>query len=232
MTPGEPSEEITVGLADDHTLFREGVRGMLATDPTIKIVGEAADGYAAAKLAIHHRPDILLLDVEMPGPGAPSIIREVKQNCPGVHIIVLTMHDDADMVQNLLNCGATAYLVKSILRNELIAAIHSVAQRPDAVLVSVSRQSIAFMDGNRHASTKNLLSERESEVLQLIAEALSNAQIAARLRITEATVKRHLTNIYAKLNAVSRVDAIRKAAEARLIGPGPRPGQSGGVPKG
>lgn len=88
------------------------------------------------------------------------------------------------------------------------------------------------MDGNRHASTKNLLSERESEVLQLIAEALSNAQIAARLRITEATVKRHLTNIYAKLNAVSRVDAIRKAAEARLIGPGPRPGQSGGVPKG
>jgi DNA-binding NarL/FixJ family response regulator len=214
-------EEITVVLADDHTLFREGVREMLATDPTIRIVGEAADGDAAAELAIEHRPDILLLDVAMPGPGAPSVIRKVNQHCPDVHIIVLTMHDDADIVQNLLNCGATAYLVKNILRNELIAAIHSVARRSDAVLVSVSRQTIEGMDGKRHTSARNLLTERESEVLQLIAEALSNAQIAAELNITEATVKRHVTNIYAKLSAASRVDAIRKATEAKLIRQGP-----------
>jgi DNA-binding NarL/FixJ family response regulator len=215
-----PGEEITVALADDHTLFREGIREMLLTDPTIKIVGEAADGYAAAELAIEQHPDILLLDVEMPGPGAPSVIRTVNQNCPGVHVIVLTMHDDADIVHNLLNCGATAYLVKSILRNELIAAIYSVARRPDALLVSVSRQTIEFMDGARHARPKILLTRREIEVLQLIAQACSNAQIAAKLSITEATVKRHVTNIYAKLNAVSRVDAIRKAAEAKLIRPG------------
>lgn len=193
---------------------------MLATDPTVKIAGEAADGWAAVELAVEQGPDILLLDVEMPGPGAPSVIREVKRSRPDVHIIVLTMHDDASIVQNLLNCGATAYLVKSILRHELIAAIHSIASRPDAVLVSVSRQAIEFMDTNRNSSAKSLLSGRESEVLHLIAEALSNAQIAAELRITEATVKRHLTNIYAKLNAVSRVDAIKKATEAKLIGPG------------
>lgn len=217
MNPGQPLKEITVALADDHTLFREGVREMLATDPTIKIIGEAADGHAAAKLAIEHRPDILLLDVEMSGPGASSIIRNVKQNCPGVHIIVLTMHDDADMVQNLLNCGATAYLVKNILRDELVAAIYSVARRQGAVLVSVSRQTIEDMDGNRNTSAKNLLTGREFEVLQLIAEALSNAQIAAELEITEATVKRHITNIYAKLSAASRVDAVRKAMAARII---------------
>jgi DNA-binding NarL/FixJ family response regulator len=217
QSPGE----ITVALADDHTLFREGVREMLGTDPTITIVGEAADGYSAADLAVKYHPDILLLDVEMPGPSAPSVIRTVRQSCPGTHVIVLTMHDDAEIMQNLLNCGATAFLVKSILRNELIAAIHSVASRPDAVLVSVSRKTIESMDGSRHASPKNLLTERESEILQLIAQAFSNAQIAGMLFITEATVKRHLTNIYAKLNAVSRVDAIRKGTEAKIIRPDP-----------
>jgi DNA-binding NarL/FixJ family response regulator len=159
--------------------------------------------------------------VEMPGPGAPSVIREVTQSCPGVRVIVLTMHDDADIVQSLLSCGARAYLLKSILRDELITAIHSVARRPDAVLVSVSRQSIEFMDGSRQARSESPLTERESQVLRLLAEAFSNARIAAELNITEATVKRHLTNIYAKLNAVSRVDAIRKATQAKLITPGP-----------
>jgi DNA-binding NarL/FixJ family response regulator len=212
--------EITVALADDHTLFREGVRELLATDPAIKIVSEAADGHTAAELAIEHRPDVLLLDVEMPGLGAPSVIRKVNERCPGVHIIVLTMYDDASMAQNLLNCGATAYLVKSILRDELIMAIHSVIRRPDSVLVSVSRQTIEFTDDGRRMSTKSVLTARESEVLQLITEALSNAQIAAKLNITEATVKRHLTNVYAKLNAVSRVDAVRKATKARPIMPG------------
>lgn len=212
--------EITVALADDHTLFREGVREMLCTDPTITIVGEAADGVSAAELAIKHRPDILLLDVEMPGPGAPSVIRMVREKCPGIHIIVLTMHDDGGMVQNLLNCGATAYLTKSILRDELLAAIHSVFRRPDAVVVAVSRQTLGFMDASRNINAKSLLTDREAEVLQLTAEAFSNAQIAAKLYITEATVKRHLTNIYAKLNAVSRIDAIRKATEAKLIRPG------------
>jgi DNA-binding NarL/FixJ family response regulator len=216
VSGGQPPE-ITVALADDHTLFREGIRGMLLTDPSITIVGEAADGDAAAELAVQCRPDILLLDVEMPGPGAPAIIRTVSQNCPGVRVVVLTMHDDADMVQELVNCGAAAYLVKSILRDELVAAIHSAVSRPDAVLVSVSRQTIESMDGSRQPKAQVLLTARETEVLELIAEAFSNAQIAVRLRITEATVKRHLTNVYAKLNAVSRVDAIRKGTEARLL---------------
>jgi DNA-binding NarL/FixJ family response regulator len=217
---GDRQSRITVALADDHTLFREGVRGMLLTDPSITVVGEASDGYAAAELAMEHHPDILLLDVEMPGPGAAAVLATVSENCPGVHIIVLTMHDDADMVQKLVNCGATAYLVKNILRDELIAAIHSTVSRPDSELVSVSRHTMESMDRNRQAKGKSLLTLRETEVLKLTAEACSNAQIAARLKITEATVKRHLTNIYAKLNAVSRVDAIRKGTEAKLLGPG------------
>ena len=220
MSAAQPPAEITVALADDHTLFRQGVRELLATDPAIKIVSEAADGHTAVELAIEHDPDVLLLDVEMPGLGAPSVIRKLNEHCPGVHIIVLTMHDDASMAQNLINCGATAYLVKRILRDELVMAIHSVILQPDRVLVSVSRQTIEFTDDKRRTSAKSVLTARESEVLQLIAEALSNAQVATKLNITEATVKRHLTNVYAKLNAVSRVDAIRKATKARPIMPG------------
>ena len=214
---GAPQSQITVALADDHTLFREGVRGMLLTEPSITVVGEASDGYEAVELAMEHHPDILLLDVEMPGPGAASVIQTVSGNCPGVHIIVLTMHDDADLVQKLVNCGATAYLVKNILRDELLAAIQSTVSRPDSVLVSVSRHTMESMDGNRQVKDKSLLTRRETEVFELTAEACSNAQIATRLKITQATVKRHLTNIYAKLHAVSRVDAIRKGTAAKLL---------------
>ncbi len=219
MTSAQPAPKITVVLADDHTLFREGLRQMLATDPEISVIGEAADGESAARLAFEHHPDILLLDVEMPGPGAAAVIQRVNRDSPGVHVIVLTMHDDSDIVQDMLDSGAAAYLVKSVLRNELIAAIHSIAARPGAVLLSVSRHSIEFLENGRQDKPKDRLTKREAEILKLTAEAFSNAQIASKLFITESTVKRHLTNIYAKLNAVSRVDAIRKASEARLIRP-------------
>lgn len=219
MSREQHSQEITVVLADDHTLFLEGIREMLATDPRIRVIGEATDGDTATELVIRQRPDVLLLDVEMRGPSAASIVRTLRSECPDVQVIILTMHDAAEIVQDLLNCGAAAYLVKSIRRDELIAAIVSAASRPDAVLVSVSRETIHSLDGGRDSRPKIVLTERETQVLQLIADAFNNAEAAARLGISEATVKRHLTNIYAKLNAVSRVDAIKKAKAANLIRP-------------
>jgi DNA-binding NarL/FixJ family response regulator len=216
---------IRVVLADDHTLFRQGIREMLSTDPGLRVVGEAANGPDAVALAVTQRPDVLLLDVEMPGPGAAAVIREVRRASPRTQVIVLTMHDDADVVRELLNCGAAAYLVKTILRDELLAAVRSVASRSGTVLLTVSRHTVSQLDAPRSREPNTgPLTERELEVLRLIAEAYSNAQIASRLHITQATVKRHLTNIYAKLNAVSRVDAIRKASAAGLIEPeGPSP---------
>ncbi|MGI5213951.1 response regulator [Plantactinospora sp. CA-290183] len=215
---------IRVALADDHTLFRQGIREMLSTDPGLRVIGEAANGPDAVALAVAQRPDVLLLDVEMPGPGAAAVIREVRRSCPQTQIVVLTMHDDADVVRELLNCGAAAYLLKTILRDELVVAVRSVASRSGTVLLSVSRRTVSQLDGQRSREPENgPLTERELEVLTLTAQACSNAQIASRLHITQATVKRHLTNIYAKLNAVSRVDAIRKATAARLINPEPEP---------
>ncbi|WP_243707853.1 response regulator transcription factor [Micromonospora sp. KC606] len=211
---------IRVCLADDHNLLRDGIREMLSTEPEFAVVGEASSGPEALGLVVRLRPDVLLLDVEMPGPGASAIIRQTRRMAPETRVIVLTMHDDPDMVHELLEAGAVAYLLKTILRDDLVAAVRSVVRRPaQSVLLAVSRETVERLDRQKPRTNGTPLTARELEVLRLIAEAMSNAQIASRLFITEATVKRHLTNIYAKLQAVSRVDAIRKATAARLIKP-------------
>jgi DNA-binding NarL/FixJ family response regulator len=160
---------------------------------------------------------VLLLDVEMPGPGAAAVIRQVRQNCPQTQVVVLTMHDDAEVVHDLLDCGAAAFITKTSLRIELVAAVRSVVEHSDTVLLAVSRKTAEHLDNRRRVDRRGPLTDREVDILHLAAQALSNGQIGTRLYITEATVKRHLTNIYAKLHAVSRVDAIRKARTAGIL---------------
>jgi len=206
---------VRIVLADDHTLFREGLRELLSTEPEFEVTGEGSSGDEAIALVERYRPDVLLLDVEMPGPGAKAVISRLRRTHPETVVVVLTMHDAPSILRDLLACGAAAYLVKSIAREELIAAVRSLSRTQDNVLLSVSRETMRSLD--RQDEQHTVLSERELEVLRLVATAMSNAQIAGRLYITEGTVKRHLTNIYAKLGAVSRVDAIKKAAQAKLI---------------
>jgi DNA-binding NarL/FixJ family response regulator len=208
---------VRVVIVDDHTLFRQGLRELLSTDPRLTVVAEGASGPEAVALAGEHRPDVILLDVEMPGAPATTTIKQLRCAAPYTRIVVLTMHDDSALVHQLLEVGASAYLVKTIVREELIAAVRSVSRSQSNVLLSVSRETIEGLD--RHRPEGGPLSAREMDVLRLLAQALSNAQIATRLFITESTVKRHLTNIYAKLGAVSRVDAIRKATASRLLPP-------------
>lgn len=205
---------ITVVVVDDHTLFREGLAELLTCDAAFRVVAQGSSGADALALVREHRPDVVLVDVEMPGPGARATVRAICQEHPDTNVIVLTMHDEAELVREMLSQGAAAYLVKTIQRHELIAAVRSVATGRDNILLSVSRSTI---DGLDKPTPTALLSARELEVLQLAAHAMSNAQIGRQLVIAEGTVKRHLTNIYAKLGAVSRIDAIRKATAARLI---------------
>jgi len=205
---------ISVVLVDDHALFREGVAELLASDRTFHVVAQGSDGTEALALVTEHRPDVVLVDVEMPGPGARATVSRLRQEHPDTRVIVLTMHDKPELVRELLEQGAAAFLVKTITRLELIAAVRSVVTNQSNVLLSVSRRTINQLD---NPPSNAALSTRELEVLRLAALAMSNAQIGKRLLITEGTVKRHLTNIYAKLGAVSRVDAIRKAIAARLI---------------
>lgn len=204
---------VKVLLADDHTLFREGVAEILAAEEDLRVVGEADDGEGAVALAEKERPDVVLLDVEMPGPGAEETIRRILRVSPSSKVVVLTMHDEPPLVRGLLGSGADAYMIKSATRQELLAAIHTADAGADRVVLSVSRGTLDRLGGRE----KELLSARELEVLSLAAVAMSNQQIASRLYISEGTVKRHLTNVYAKLGVASRVEAVNKAISAGLV---------------
>jgi DNA-binding NarL/FixJ family response regulator len=208
--PGEP---IRVVIVDDHTLFREGIREMLSLEPEITVLAEGASGPEAVALAGRYHPDVILLDVAMPGEGAAATIDQIRAVSPRSRLIVLTMHDDPDLMRELTDRGASAYLVKSVSLKELTAVVRLVPRSADTVVLYVPRRTIQGVE----RPLRGLLSPRELEVLRLVAQALSNGQIAHRLSITEATVKRHLSNVYAKLGAVSRLDAINKAVAARLI---------------
>ncbi|MBE1489511.1 response regulator [Plantactinospora soyae] len=216
MDVSQPDERsIRLVIADDHTLFRQGIRELLGGVPGLDVLAEGATGDEAIALTAQFRPDLLLLDVEMPGPGPRAVLRRVAQINPHTRIVILTMHEESVLVHELLKRGAAAYLVKTIACDELVAALRSVCRDQSSVLLRISRGTFEGLDQARPET--NPLSAREHEVLCLAAEALSNTEIAHRLFIAEGTVKRHLTNIYAKLGAVSRIDAIRKAAAARLL---------------
>jgi DNA-binding NarL/FixJ family response regulator len=208
----DPGSRLRVLLVDDHRLFREGLAELLAVEEDLEIVGQAGDSVAAARMAAGMRPNAVLLDVEMPYHPVPVTMRNIRQASPHTRILILTMHDDFALLQRVLADGAHAVLIKTASRQELVGAIRAVGYQGRTVL-SVPQHSVSKL-GSR---ARNPLSCREVEVLGLAAGALSNAQIAAQLFITEGTVKRHLTNIYAKLGAVSRLDAVNKAQAGRLI---------------
>ncbi|MCW5249585.1 MULTISPECIES: response regulator [unclassified Streptomyces] len=207
-------------IADDHTLFREGITEILTAAGGVEVVGEAHCGNDACEKAAVLRPDVIVLDVEMPGEGVRETLARLRRISPQSRVVVLTMHDDVVLARELLALGAGAYLVKGSTRHELVSAIHSVVvdRLPGHVILSVSQQGL---DRVGHAPG-DALSDREREVLALTAEALSNSQIARRLSIAEGTVKRHLRNVYRKLGAVSRLDAVNKAVAASLL-PAPHP---------
>jgi DNA-binding NarL/FixJ family response regulator len=210
MNPGQP---IRVVIVDDHTLFREGIREMLELEPEITVLAEGCSGPEAVSLASRHQPDVMLLDVGMPGDGPASTIDQIRAVSPRSRLVILTMHDDPDLMRELTDRGASAYLVKSVSRKELTAVLRLVPRSADTVVLYVPRRTLQSAE----RAPRDLLSPRELDVLQLVALALSNGQIAHRLSITEATVKRHLSNVYPKLGAVSRLDAINKAVAAGLI---------------
>ncbi|ANP55991.1 DNA-binding NarL/FixJ family response regulator [Streptomyces griseochromogenes] len=206
---------ITILIAEDHTLLREALHESLGAEDDLDVVGEADNGESVVQLARDLSPDVILMDVEMPGGIISERLLGIKRASPESRVIILTMHDDPRLVQSLLNHGVHGYLLKTISRMELIAAIRGVNRHPERRVLSVSQGSLNF--NNRSAEG---LTEREIDVLGHVAKGLSNAQIAARLFIAEGTVKRHLRNIFDKLGATSRTDAVNKATEASLLSRG------------
>jgi DNA-binding NarL/FixJ family response regulator len=202
-------------IADDHPVVRDGLSSMFARDPEFEVLGEAADGAEAVRLAQALRPDVVLMDLRMPGMDGVTAITELARRKVAVRVLVLTTYDTDSHVLPAIEAGATGYLLKDAPRDELLRAVRAAAQG-DAVL----SPSVAARLMNRfRAPSAGPLSQRELEVLELVAAGAANREAAARLFISEATVKSHLMNIYAKLGVSDRAAAVGEAFNRGLLTP-------------
>jgi DNA-binding NarL/FixJ family response regulator len=205
--------DITIVIADDHPVVRDGLRGMLKSQSDFELVGEAANGEDAVRLALELEPDVMLVDLRMPVMDDVSAIREIKEHTPAVHVLVLTTYDsDADILP-AIEAGATGYLLKDTSSEELYRAIRAAA-RGEAIL---SPTVAARLMGQVRIQAEERLSERELEVLQLVSEGASNSEIASRLHISQATVKSHLVHIFGKLGVTDRTSAVTTALQRGIL---------------
>jgi DNA-binding NarL/FixJ family response regulator len=214
---------IRILLADDQSLFREGLRILLSVQTGFDVVGEAANGEEAVRLAVSLHPEVVLMDVRMPVLDGVAATRRLHSLLPACHIIVLTTFDDDEYVFEALRAGAIGYLLKDAPSDKLFEAIRAGArgeaflQPAVAAKVVAEFSRLAIRPGISQQTLSDPLSEREREVLRLVAEGANNREIANRLVIAEGTVKNHLTNILSKLGVTDRTQAALKAREMGLI---------------
>ena len=225
------NDPVRVLLVDDDDLMRAGIRSILSSDETIDVVGEAGDGKEALERIRECRPDVVLMDIRMPGLDGISATREVLADSSEVRVVVLTTFDDDDYIFDSLSAGASGFLLKRTKPEELIAAIHTVAEGDSLLSPSVTRRVIDLMATQPVAGLSGArlddLTPREREVLELIARGLSNREIAESFVIEESTVKTHVKRILMKLGLRDRVQAVILAYETGLIRPGPKTGPAG-----
>lgn len=208
-------------LADDHTILRAGLKMMLNAQPDMEVVGEAHDGRQALQEAMRLHPDIILMDITMPDMNGIEATKQVKKHLPDVKVLILTMHENDEYVFQALRAGASGYLLKEAAHTELINALH-VIQNGD-VYLSPAAQSIMVGDylqrvrAGEEKDSYSSLTEREREILKLVAEGLTNNQIAERLVISPKTVDTHRTHIMDKLNLHSRAELVKYAMRRGLL---------------
>jgi DNA-binding NarL/FixJ family response regulator len=218
------SDRVRVVLVDDDDLMRAGLRSVLSSDETIDVVGEAGDGREAVDRIRALRPDLVLMDIRMPDLDGISATREVLATSPDVKVVVLTTFEQDDYIFDALSAGASGFLLKRTQPEELIAAIHTVAEGDSLLSPSVTRRVVDRMASQpspvRTSARLNELTPREREVLELVAQGLSNREIAERFVIEESTVKTHVKRILMKLRLRDRVQAVVFAYENGLRRPG------------
>jgi DNA-binding NarL/FixJ family response regulator len=214
---------IRVYLADDHELVRYALRSLLDCEPDIEIVGEAADGDAAVEHVAELTPDVLVLDMRMPGPGGVEVCRRVKDRSPDTRVLILTSFDDDEEVFGALSVGAAGYLLKGSRADNVAHAVRSVAEGQAVLEDSVAQRVIAGRgngaNGNGLANG-SVLSDRELEVLGLMAKGYSNKEIGRELWIGETTVKTHVSHILRKLEQGDRTQAVLHAVKLGLVSVG------------
>ena len=215
------SGPIRVLLADDHTILRAGLKMMLSVQPDIEIVGEASDGRQAIAEAQHVQPDVILMDITMPELNGIEATRQVKKLLPETRVLVLTMHENEEYLFQVLRAGASGYILKEAADTELISAIRSVYVgrfylSPPAQAMMVGDYMQRVRAGEEHDSYSGL-TEREREILKLVAEGYTNNQIGERLFISPKTVDTHRTHVMDKLNLHSRAELVKYAMRRGLL---------------
>jgi DNA-binding NarL/FixJ family response regulator len=217
---------VRVLVVDDDALMRAGLRAVLSSDDTIAVAGEAADGREAVERAAELRPDVVLMDVRMPGVDGIAATRQMLAVAPDARVLILTTFEQDDYIFGALQAGASGFLLKRARPEELIAAVHAVAAGDSLLSPSVTRTVIDRLArvrpaGNPCDAGLEELTAREREVLELVARGLSNAEIAAALVIEESTVKTHVRRVLMKLALRDRVQAVIYAYESGLAQPAP-----------
>jgi DNA-binding NarL/FixJ family response regulator len=195
---------IRVVVADDHTIVRNGLVQLLGSDPGLEVVGAAGDGESAVALCLEQRPDVALMDLSMPGMGGVEATRLIMEQASGVQVVVLTSFADRERVLDALNAGAIGYLLKDAEPEELIRAIHAAARGESPLDPRAAR---TVLSAQQTPGPAQLLTERERQVLALVAEGLPNKQIGRRLEISEKTVKAHLTSAFRAIGVDDRMQA-------------------------
>jgi DNA-binding NarL/FixJ family response regulator len=212
-------DAIRILVVDDHVLYRDGMRSLIDTDPDLELIGEASNGREAISYAEELQPDIVLMDVKMPGMDGIQATRTIAQTSPHIRILTLTMLEDDHSIFAAMRAGAQGYLLKGASHEEMLRAIHAVASGQAIFSPSVASRMIDFFNAMNPTSTRGLfpeLTSREREVLGLVAQAYSNSKIAEHLVISPKTVRNHVSNILSKLQVADRAEAMIKAREAGL----------------
>ena len=208
---------IRVLIVDDHPVVRDGLRAILETAPNLDLVGEAADGAEGVRLAAELAPDVVLMDLRMPGLGGIEAIEQIKVARPEIAIVILTTYDDDELILRGLRAGALGYLLKDAGRAMLLDAIRAAHGGELLLPPAIATRLVAQLEEARPARGEEL-SPRELEVLALIAQGVANKQIARQLRIAERTVKAHVTSVFHKLAVDTRAQAVAVALRRGLLG--------------
>ncbi len=212
-------ECIRILIADDHAVFRDGLRGLLASLPDTEVVGEAATGDEAVAQAAALQPDVVLMDVQMPGLNGIEATRRIVAATPALAVLMLTMFEDDDSVFAAMRAGARGYVLKGGRQAEILRAIQAVAGGDAIFGPGIARRMITYFSGLAQAGAAPLfpeLTEREREILELVAQGCTNMAIAERLVLSRKTVSNHISNIFSKLQVADRAQAIIRARQAGL----------------